>query len=202
MTSIANMPPHDASSVQCNLAHQRFLRIPDQTLRRSLATGGKAEPDVARNLQKEGRDNDEAPGPLIVASTFFVVASVAAPVSASSAQVFTVTAYCQDGVTKSGSATHAGVAAGDPGYLPMGTVVRVHGGERAEARGDEGQSGETRPSVSGVYTVLDTGSKVTGRHLDLFMNDCNRAIRFGRQLLRVTILRWGWRPHLLVPHRP
>jgi len=159
---------------------------------------------VARHLQKERnvRENDEAPGPLIVASTFFVLASVAAPVSARSPKVFTVTAYCQDGVTKSGSATQPSVAAADPGYLPMGTVVRVHGGERAEARGDEGQSGETRPSVSGVYTVLDTGSKVNGRHLDLFMNDCNRAIRFGRQLLRVTILRWGWRPHLPIPHRP
>jgi 3D (Asp-Asp-Asp) domain-containing protein len=144
-------------------------------------------------------------GRSIIASTFFVLASVVAPASAaplSSPQAFTVTAYCQDGVTKSGLPTQPGVAAADPGYLPMGTLVRVHGGEPPEARVDDGRSAETRPSAGGVYTVLDTGSKVNGRHLDLFMNDCNRAIRFGRRLLRVTILRLGWRSHLPVPHRP
>jgi 3D (Asp-Asp-Asp) domain-containing protein len=94
----------------------------------------------------------------------------------SSPKSFIVTAYCQHGITKSGLHTGPGIAAGDPSYLPLGSLVSV----------------ATGPADASVYTVADTGSKVKGEHLDVFTPDCGRAKQFGRKLLQLTILRVGW----------
>ncbi len=92
---------------------------------------------------------------------------------------FTATAYCQSGVTRSGVDTHTGIVAADPGELPVGSVVQI----------------DTRMlKYNGVYTVLDTGTKVHGQKLDLYMRDCYEARHFGRQRIRVTVLRRGWSP--------
>jgi 3D (Asp-Asp-Asp) domain-containing protein len=64
------------------------------------------------------------------------------------------------------------VVAADPRVLPFGTVIRVQ------------QSG----GYDGTYTVLDTGSKVEGRRLDLFVRDCHAAERFGRRTVRVSLV--------------
>jgi 3D (Asp-Asp-Asp) domain-containing protein len=44
---------------------------------------------------------------------------------------------------------------------------------------------------SGTYTVADTGSKIRGRHIDIFMPSLQRARDFGRKVVQVTVLRWG-----------
>ena len=41
---------------------------------------------------------------------------------------------------------------------------------------------------------MDTGPKVQGRMLDLYMWSCHEALRFGRRQLEVTVLRLGWDP--------
>jgi 3D (Asp-Asp-Asp) domain-containing protein len=41
---------------------------------------------------------------------------------------------------------------------------------------------------SGEYTVTDTGARVKGRHLDLFIADNREAMRFGRRHARVVRL--------------
>ncbi|HWB18556.1 MAG TPA: 3D domain-containing protein, partial [Vicinamibacterales bacterium] len=46
----------------------------------------------------------------------------------------------------------------------------------------------------GIYTVLDTGPKVQGRHLDLYMWSCYEALDFGRRPVHLTVLRLGWSP--------
>jgi 3D (Asp-Asp-Asp) domain-containing protein len=97
---------------------------------------------------------------------------------------FTATAYCQSGVTRSGASTHSGIAAADPSELPVGSVVHI------QTRKDE---------YDGIYTVLDTGTKVQGRKVDLFMHDCGEAQQFGRQPARVTVLRRGWSPKATAP---
>jgi 3D (Asp-Asp-Asp) domain-containing protein len=96
-------------------------------------------------------------------------------------QHFTVTAYCQQGVTKSGVRVRPGIAAADPAYLPLGSVIHVDAPQASDR---------------GVYTVLDTGAKVNGLHVDLYKPNCSRAKRFGRQLLRVSVLRFGWHRHV------
>lgn len=92
---------------------------------------------------------------------------------------FTATAYCKGEVTKSGAAPKNGVAAADPDLLPIGTIIQVGSG-----------SGQ----ANGLYTVLDTGPKIQGRLIDLYMWSCYEALSFGRRPVDVTVLRLGWDP--------
>ena len=91
---------------------------------------------------------------------------------------FTATAYCKGEVTASGVWPRRGVAAADPVLLPVGSVIQVL---------DE-------PPYSGIYTIMDTGPMVMGRHIDIYMWDCADAQRFGRRSVEVTIIRLGWNP--------
>ena len=97
---------------------------------------------------------------------------------------FEATAYCKGETTAAGVAVRHGMAAADPTLLPLGGAVRV-------------DTTDTR--YSGIWTVLDTGPEVKGRELDLYMWSCNDALAFGRQAVRVTILRLGWDPKASAP---
>jgi len=89
------------------------------------------------------------------------------------------TAYCLRGKTKSGINVRQGIVAADPKILPVGSIISI----------------EWPPGpLEGVYSVLDTGPAITGREVDIYMRDCSRAERFGRQLLQIRILRLGWSP--------
>jgi 3D (Asp-Asp-Asp) domain-containing protein len=92
---------------------------------------------------------------------------------------FTATAYCKGEMTSAGVAPQAGIAAADPLLLPEGSVVQV---EDAPER------------YRGIYTVMDTGPAVVGRHVDLYMWSCIEATSFGRRPISLTILRLGWNP--------
>ena len=92
---------------------------------------------------------------------------------------FNATAYCKGTTTASGVGVRTGIAAADPTLLPVGSVLNI-------ATGDQ--------RYNGVYTVMDTGPKVQGRILDLYMWSCHEALRFGRREVQVTVLRLGWDP--------
>ena len=87
---------------------------------------------------------------------------------------FTVTAYCTGTTTAAGTRVTAGIVAADPNVLPLRTVIRVAG---------------LASRYNGIYTVMDTGSKVRGRQIDLYLRDCAEAVRFGRRSGRVAIVR-------------
>ena len=97
---------------------------------------------------------------------------------------FSATAYCKGMTTSSGVPAQSGVAASDPSLLPVGSVVNI---EAADAQ------------YSGIYAVMDTGPAVQGRQLDLYMWNCNEALKFGRRPIRLTVLRLGWNPHATMP---
>jgi len=97
---------------------------------------------------------------------------------------FQATAYCKGDTTAAGIAVRHGMAAADATLLPLGSVVYV-------------ETDDTR--YSGVWTVLDTGPEIKGRELDLYIWSCNDALAFGRQPVRVTILRLGWDPRASAP---
>ena len=97
---------------------------------------------------------------------------------------FSATAYCKGSTTASGVGVRTGIAAADPVLLPVGTVLNV-------ATGDQ--------RYNGVYTVMDTGPKVQGRLLDLYMWSCHEALKFGRRQVQVTVLRLGWDPKASSP---
>ncbi len=98
---------------------------------------------------------------------------------------FTATAYCDSGKTKAGVTTRSGVAAADPRLLPVGSVVRVHNPKQ--------------PRYEGIYTVMDTGSAVQGRRIDLFIASCREARQFGLRHVLVRVLRLGWNPQASAP---
>jgi 3D (Asp-Asp-Asp) domain-containing protein len=97
---------------------------------------------------------------------------------------FDATAYCKGTTTASGVGVRTGIAAADPGLLPVGSVLNV-------------ATGDSR--YNGVYTVMDTGPRVQGRILDLYMWSCHEALRFGRKEVQVTVLRLGWDPKASSP---
>jgi 3D (Asp-Asp-Asp) domain-containing protein len=97
---------------------------------------------------------------------------------------FNATAYCKGTTTASGVGVRTGIAAADPMLLPVGSVLNI-------ATGDN--------RYNGVYTVMDTGPKVQGRILDLYMWNCHEALRFGRKEVQVTVLRLGWDPRASSP---
>jgi 3D (Asp-Asp-Asp) domain-containing protein len=86
--------------------------------------------------------------------------------------IFTATAFSVAGLTVKGNITKPGTAAADPSLIPLGSKVRVSGAG----------------AYSGEYTVTDTGSKVAGRTIDLFVPDQAAAKAIGKKPVRVEIL--------------
>jgi 3D (Asp-Asp-Asp) domain-containing protein len=98
---------------------------------------------------------------------------------------FTATAYCRGTTTASGVTVRNGIAAADPALLPVGSVIQV---ERLGER------------YNGIYTVMDTGPAVQGRHIDIYMWNCDEArYEFGRRSAGLTVLRLGWNPRASTP---
>ena len=97
---------------------------------------------------------------------------------------FSATAYCKGQTTASGVGVRTGIAAADASLLPVGSVLNI-------------ATGDAR--YNGVYTVMDTGPKVQGRLLDLYMWSCHEALRFGRRQVQITVLRLGWDPKASSP---
>lgn len=104
--------------------------------------------------------------------------------AAGSRLVFAATAYCKGTTTASGVGVRTGIAASDPALLPVGSVVNI-------------STDDTK--YNGVYTIMDTGPKVQGRVLDIYMRSCHEALTFGRRPVEVTVLRLGWNPNASTP---
>jgi len=105
---------------------------------------------------------------------------LAAPVQAQSRKraemlPFLATAYAIGGTTAAGTFTKPGIVAADTSVLPLGTKIQV----------------TNAGPHSGIYTVRDTGSKVRGRHIDIYLPSWARAKEFGRKIVHVRVLRWG-----------
>lgn len=91
---------------------------------------------------------------------------------------FEITAYCPctnccgiwaDGITADGTIAKEGVTvAADTDILPFGTKVKINGE---------------------IYTVQDTGGAIQGHRIDIFMNDHQAALDFGRQTIEVFVER-------------
>lgn len=85
---------------------------------------------------------------------------------------FTATAYSNRGTTASGKKAQRKFAAADPSVLPLGSKVRVEGAG----------------PHSGTYTVADTGGKVKGRKIDLFIPSAAAAKEFGKKPVDVKVI--------------
>jgi 3D (Asp-Asp-Asp) domain-containing protein len=88
---------------------------------------------------------------------------------------FIATAYAVEGTGASGKWSHPGAVAADRKVLPLNSRIRVYGAGK----------------YSGDYTVEDTGGKVDGHHIDLYMPSLTEAKKFGRQRVKVVVLKYG-----------
>jgi 3D (Asp-Asp-Asp) domain-containing protein len=88
---------------------------------------------------------------------------------------FVATAHSVEGKTADGTHSREGTAAADPAVLPLGTKVRLSGA---------GQ-------YSGVYKIVDTGAKVDGRHIDIYLPSDREAKVFGKKRVQVDVISWG-----------
>jgi 3D (Asp-Asp-Asp) domain-containing protein len=104
--------------------------------------------------------------------------------AAGTRQLFTATAYCKGTTTASGVGVRTGIAASDPAILPVGSVINITAGNA---------------KYNGVYTIMDTGPRVQGRLVDVYMWSCHEALAFGRQQIELTVLRLGWSPSASTP---
>lgn len=91
---------------------------------------------------------------------------------------FAATAYNLRGRTASGLYVRRGVIAADPRVLPLGSVVQVKAGQ-----------------YSGIYTVHDTGHRIKGHIVDIWMPSSHEARRFGRRPVKLQVIRYGPRRH-------
>jgi 3D (Asp-Asp-Asp) domain-containing protein len=98
--------------------------------------------------------------------------------------VFSATAYCRGITTTSGVAVRTGIAAADAALLPVGSIVEV---DSLDSR------------YNGIYTIMDTGPSIQGREVDIYMWNCDEAVRFGRRPIHLVVLRLGWNPRATKP---
>lgn len=89
---------------------------------------------------------------------------------------YLATAYSLRGRTASGQMVSKGIIAADPRFLPLGSRVRLEAG-----------------AYSGEYVVADTGTMVRGRRIDIWTPTSREAMRFGKRLVRLTVLSLGGR---------
>lgn len=87
---------------------------------------------------------------------------------------FDATAYCLRGRTASGVDVRPGMIAADPRVLPLGTVVHLRSG-----------------SYTGTYTVMDTGGRIKGRRVDVYVPSHKEAMQFGRRQVKIKVIGRG-----------
>jgi 3D (Asp-Asp-Asp) domain-containing protein len=88
------------------------------------------------------------------------------------------TMYCLKGEMRTGVRTRDGMAAGDPRVLPLGSVVRV-------------SWPDGRPI--GIFVIMDTGGAIRGMDIDLYVDSCAEARRWGRHQVVAEVLEIGKR---------
>lgn len=74
-----------------------------------------------------------------------------------------LTSYCLRGTTRRGRYVRPGIIAADPRFFPMARYVELYLGRKYYGR----------------FLVDDTGRKIKGNHIDVWLPTCTEAKRFG-----------------------
>lgn len=72
------------------------------------------------------------------------------------------------GITANGNKVRRGIIAADTNILPFGTKVYIED--------------------LGIFVVDDTGSAIKGNRIDIYMDNLDEAVKFGRQNKKLIIL--------------
>jgi 3D (Asp-Asp-Asp) domain-containing protein len=112
------------------------------------------------------------PGKMLRIGALLCIAAMAMEARPRLNGVYVATAYCTPGETASQEPTRRHGLAADPRMLPLGSRVRL----------------SKAGPYSGEYEVIDTGSKILGRKVDIFMPNATEAKRFGKRRVHLTVL--------------
>ncbi|MEZ5306253.1 MAG: 3D domain-containing protein [Pyrinomonadaceae bacterium] len=93
---------------------------------------------------------------------------------AGAAKTFRATAYCLKGRTASGQSVRRGIVAADPRILRLGTRIHMSAGR-----------------YTGHYLVADTGGKIKGHVLDIWVPSCSEARSWGSRSVQVKVVSGG-----------
>jgi 3D (Asp-Asp-Asp) domain-containing protein len=74
-----------------------------------------------------------------------------------------LTSYCLRGTTRRGRYVRPGIIAADPRFFPMARYVELYVGRKYYGR----------------FLVDDTGRKIKGNHIDVWLPSCSDARKFG-----------------------
>ena len=128
---------------------------------------------VTEDPQIQDQDKDKAKkkvDPLSdTGTTKLVEKTVSSKAAGVSRGMFTATAYCLRGRTAMGHGVRNGIIAADPRVLRLGSRVNLGAG-----------------AYSGNYLVSDTGGRIKGRKIDIWMSSCSEARRFGRRSVSIS----------------
>ncbi len=113
--------------------------------------------------------------PLSKYSVLFLMAATLVAAEPRQNGTYIATAYAQHGITASGQYAHRHVVAADPSVLPIGSRIKIR-----------------RAGIySGEYVVADTGDKIEGRKLDIYMPSAVACKKFGVKRVRVRVIELG-----------
>jgi 3D (Asp-Asp-Asp) domain-containing protein len=88
---------------------------------------------------------------------------------------YIATAYSVSGKTASGEYTQRHIVAADPDILPIGSIIKINHAGR----------------YSGEYVVADTGEKIVGRKLDIYIPSTAACKKFGKKRVSVRVVQLG-----------
>jgi 3D (Asp-Asp-Asp) domain-containing protein len=115
----------------------------------------------------------------LISATFAGLTVFGAPPPHKLNGTYVATAYSVTGITASGEYTHRHVVAADPDVLPIGSRIKIR------------RAGK----YSGEYVVADTGSKIVGRKLDIYLPSTPECMKFGKKPVRIRVLEIGKGTH-------
>ncbi len=118
--------------------------------------------------------------------SFLLTVLLVAPMHISAATIpshlngrYVATAYSVTGVTASGLYTNRHIVAADPSLLPAGSIIKIrHAGK-----------------YQGEYVVADTGEKIVGRKLDIYIPSTQACKKFGKKVVHVEVVKLGEGTH-------
>jgi 3D (Asp-Asp-Asp) domain-containing protein len=140
----------------------------ENTISDSLLTNNNNQQLVNNNLVS---DNVKTAEPAKVSADEKELVKKTAMVKAAGAGrgAFSATAYCLRGRTAMGHGVRRGIIAADPRVLRLGSTVTINAGP-----------------WSGSYLVSDSGGRIKGKKLDIWVPSCSEARKFGRRTVQVN----------------
>ena len=124
----------------------------------------KIQSNIQAGIQLDSESKNNIDDKKLVKTTAMVSASG----KGASRGSFSATAYCLSGKTAMGQRVRRGIIAADPRVLRLGSTVTIANG-----------------AYAGQYLVSDTGGRIKGKKIDIWVPNCSEARKFGRRNVQI-----------------